>query len=247
MLSIDSVTIRFGGVTALDEFSATVADGESAASSVQTVPVRRLSSYGHPHRPAQQRSHHFRRQGAACGTAVPSGLPRHRPDVPEPCPLPFPERARQHDSRCPLPGAGELRRGDLLLPAPFAATGGLQPRPTTSSRHLTSRMSLSTSRGTALRTLKRVELARALAARPKLLLPMNRPGPHHGEVHELGELIKRIRDEFHLSALLVEHHMGLVMEFRPRRRHGQRAEDRDGSPRGPRRPSGGRCVPGRAT
>jgi branched-chain amino acid transport system ATP-binding protein len=66
--------------------------------------------------------------------------------------------------------------------------------------------------GLSFGTLKRVELARALVAEPKLLL-LDEPagGLNHEEVAELGEFIRRLRDDFDLTVLLVEHHMGLVM------------------------------------
>ena len=66
-------------------------------------------------------------------------------------------------------------------------------------------------------TQKRVELARALAARPKLLL-LDEPaaGLNHHEVGHLGELIRRIRDERNVTVLLVEHHMNLVMSISDR-------------------------------
>ena len=66
-------------------------------------------------------------------------------------------------------------------------------------------------------TLKRVELARALAAEPRLLL-LDEPaaGLNHEEVGALGELIGRIRKEHELTVLLVEHHMNLVMSVSDR-------------------------------
>jgi branched-chain amino acid transport system ATP-binding protein len=62
-------------------------------------------------------------------------------------------------------------------------------------------------------TQKRVELARALACAPQLLL-LDEPagGLNHEEVEALGSLIKLIRDRG-VTILLVEHHMNLVMRI----------------------------------
>ncbi len=66
-------------------------------------------------------------------------------------------------------------------------------------------------------TLKRVETARALISAPKLLL-LDEPagGLSHEEVGELADLIRRMRQDFSLTILLVEHHMNLVMRISDR-------------------------------
>lgn len=61
---------------------------------------------------------------------------------------------------------------------------------------------------------RRLEIARALAAKPKLLL-LDEPaaGMNPKETHELKELIKWIREAFDLTVIVIEHDMSLVMNI----------------------------------
>ena len=64
---------------------------------------------------------------------------------------------------------------------------------------------------------RKLEIARALATQPKLLL-LDEPaaGMNPQETEELAEFIKSIRDRFQLTVFLIEHHMNLVMDISDR-------------------------------
>ncbi|MFV0241776.1 MAG: ABC transporter ATP-binding protein [Lacrimispora sphenoides] len=64
---------------------------------------------------------------------------------------------------------------------------------------------------------RRLEIARALSTEPKLLL-LDEPaaGMNPQETQELTDFIKQIRDSYHLTVFMIEHHMDLVMQISDR-------------------------------
>ncbi|TVT08625.1 ABC transporter ATP-binding protein [Amycolatopsis bartoniae] len=213
MLELDDLTVRFGGVTALDSVSLTVQEGQICAligpnGAGKTTAFNTISRLVRP----------------ASGTVRFAGqdlLRRHAAD------LAGLGIARTFQNLALWPGmtvlenvmVGRHARGragfassvfgwpaareDRDLRARAYAMLDYFEIPDVAHRECT---------GLPFGTLKRVELARALVGEPRLLL-LDEPagGLTHGDVRELGDILLRLRDEHGITLLLVEHHMQFVM------------------------------------
>jgi len=216
LLVVDGVTVRFGGIVALDGVSFDVRRGEirgligpnGAGKSTLFNCLSRLydCSSGSIHFDGQVLSDQKRHRVAALGVGRTfQNIALFRTMTVRENVL-IGAHAHHHagflGDALRLPGAARAERAAVELAEKALDLMGLQP--------VAGRVVADLPFGTQ----KRVELARALAAEPKILL-LDEPagGLNHEEVHVLGDLIRRIRDERKVTVLLVEHHMGLVMSI----------------------------------
>jgi len=219
ILSVRDLTVRFGGIVALDGVSFQVAPGQIVGligpnGAGKTTLFNCLSRLYVPERGSLEfegRSIH--------------DTPPHR--------IPALGISRTFQNLAPFPSLSVLQnvmvgvhcrsRGNfvssaLRLPAVRNEEGRIRGR----ARELITFFGLEgvadhPAAGLPFGTLKRVELARALAGQPRLLL-LDEPasGLNHEEVEALVQIIRAIRDDRGVTILLVEHHMGLVMEVSDR-------------------------------
>jgi branched-chain amino acid transport system ATP-binding protein len=212
LLTLANVTVRFGGVTALDDVSFTVREGQICAligpnGAGKTTAFNAIS-----------------RLVPASGRITFAGEGLRKRDPAELSALGI---ARTFQNLALWPGMTVLENvmvgGHSRGRVGFAASvlGGPARR---EDRELRARayamldyfeiteVAHRPCTGLPFGTLKRVELARALIAEPRFLL-LDEPagGLAHQDVRELGEILTRLRDAHDMTLLLVEHHMQFVM------------------------------------
>jgi branched-chain amino acid transport system ATP-binding protein len=216
LLSVDDVGVRFGGVVALDSLTFDISAGKVTAL-IGPNGAGKTTFFNVVSRLYEPTKGRITYDGDVDLLAVPA----HRI-----APLGI-TRTFQNLALVPglsvidnvMVGAHDRTSRSNFVTAPFRVppTGRIERECREEAHHFLERLGLDhlaehPAAGLPYGTLKRLELARALAAHPRLLM-LDEPatGLTHGEVDELAELIQQIKVEFDLTLLLVEHHMAMVM------------------------------------
>ncbi len=214
LLEVRGVTVRFGGIVALDNISFTVAEGQIAGligpnGAGKTTAFNVLSRL---YKPSEGAVRFAGRSLLALGAHQIAGAGIGRT---------FQNLALFRSMSVldnVIVGAHARGKSGFLGNAFRASLGRREERELSETAramltfvgldHLAERPIASLPFGTQ----KRVELARALASKPRLLL-LDEPagGLNHEEVAELSGLVRRVRDGLGITVLLVEHHMAFVM------------------------------------
>ena len=217
VLKIDHLTMQFGGVVAVDDFSMVVNPGElvaligpngagkttafNAVTGVYTPTAGTITLLGH------------NITGLRPDQITGMGIARTFQNI------------RLFSSMTVFENvltAHHLRRTSNLLSATFRLNGAEERQVRKDTEELLRRVDLWDLKDEMATSLpygkqRLLEIVRALATKPKLLL-LDEPaaGMNPQETDELGDFIRRIRDEFDLSIFIIEHHMNLVMRISDR-------------------------------
>ncbi len=219
LLTVENVTVRFGGILALDAVSFAVAEGQIVGligpnGAGKTTLFNCLSRLYTPQAGAvriggasllERPAHHMAALGI--GRTFQNLALYGRMSVLDNIKVGAHARTR-----------GGFLGGALRLPAARREEARIHAEAVALVRYLELEPVMQQpAQGLPFGTLKRVELARALAAQPRLLL-LDEPagGLNHEEVSELEALIRDIRAQRGITVLLVEHHMNLVMQVSDR-------------------------------
>jgi branched-chain amino acid transport system ATP-binding protein len=211
LLEVDDVTVLFGGITALDGLTFDIEEGQILGligpnGAGKTTMFNVVSRIYDPTRGRVRYDGHDLLEVPAHGIAG-LGIARTFQNL-----ALFPTMSLLQNTM-----TGAHHRGDIGYARAMLRLGAGKEEKALAAEafgilHHLGQLAFRPAAGLPFGTLKRLELARALASRPKLLL-LDEPaaGLTHHEVDELGQVIKTIRDTYGLTVLLVEHHMGLVM------------------------------------
>ena len=217
VLKIDHLTMQFGGVVAVDDFSMVVNPGElvaligpngagkttafNAVTGVYTPTAGTITLLGH------------NITGLRPDQITGMGIARTFQNI------------RLFSSMTVFENvltAHHLRRTSNLLSATFRLNGAEERQMRKDTEELLRRVDLWDLKDEMATSLpygkqRLLEIVRARATKPKLLL-LDEPaaGMNPQETDELGDFIRRIRDEFDLSIFIIEHHMNLVMRISDR-------------------------------
>jgi len=216
VLSVENVTLRFGGLTALSDLSLTLAAGELAGvigpnGAGKTSLFNVLTGV---YRPTEGSVRAFGRplDGLKPFEVASLGVVRTFQNI-----RLFKELSVLDNVRLALHARQGPSVASTLVARPQAARDEEAIRG--QALHLLGRMDLAgkaaeRAGGLPYGEQKRLEIARALAAEPRVLL-LDEPaaGMNPSESAWLKEAIRSLRDEFSLSVLLIEHDMSVVMDL----------------------------------
>ena len=203
ILSVSGLTKRFGGFTAVIDVSFEVNEGEILGligpnGSGKSTTFNCIAGMYAP----TARLHPFRGRGDRRADGQPRLPQGHRPHVPDPAAVPQSDPARERRALGLLrTGRQDATARDCWRQAEEAlALVGLPTDP-----HIATD-------GLGAAALKKLELARALATQPQLLLAdESLNGLDHAEMDQAADMLQRIRKEKGITIVWVEHIMGVLM------------------------------------